>query len=354
MYHPQPERLLRKMGKHYDPFWMSTDFPPNFIEISRKRNYVDPYLKEDFKSLDLTSLVQKLGFQNKNATHRVQGTGSPKGVDPPSSNHTKRQSVTKTGFSQEEFESVLQSWLLDMSACPVYYKWVDKGRIFWPRYIRKGACSVEELENGYHNELNPSSSSSSSSSSSRNSCSWPPVLQCRPDSPKRVTYLRWTCTQLKPTKLFDRFRQSGRTEANSHRHEASNQDGLKSAVVSSSDVFNEELISDTKHSDLYEDIRKTQPEARVNLENMEEDDSISVYNNLENVHSRSRFRKLLNTKDGRTLESQHRTKRSKEEGDANRTEEWSRKKWKNKRRKSNVKCRWIRIHDVVTERCQCS
>jgi len=65
-----------------------------------------------------------------------------------------------------------QRYLAAYSYCPVYARWRDLGRRFWPRWIREGSCRGEQRAR---------------------SCSMPPGMICRPHRSDTKTVLWWHC-----------------------------------------------------------------------------------------------------------------------------------------------------------------
>jgi len=65
-----------------------------------------------------------------------------------------------------------QRYLAAYSYCPVFARWRDLGRRFWPRWIREGSCRDEQRGR---------------------SCSMPPGMTCRPHRSATKTVLWWHC-----------------------------------------------------------------------------------------------------------------------------------------------------------------
>ena len=67
-----------------------------------------------------------------------------------------------------------QRYLAAYSYCPVFARWRDLGRRFWPRWIREGSCRGEQRAR---------------------SCSMPPGMICRPHRSATKTVLWWHCSR---------------------------------------------------------------------------------------------------------------------------------------------------------------
>lgn len=65
-----------------------------------------------------------------------------------------------------------QRYLAAYSHCPVFVRWRDLGRRFWPRWIREGSCRGDQRAR---------------------SCSVPPGMTCRPYRSATKTVLWWHC-----------------------------------------------------------------------------------------------------------------------------------------------------------------
>jgi len=65
-----------------------------------------------------------------------------------------------------------QRYMAAYSYCPVFARWRDLGRRFWPRWIREGSCRGDQRAR---------------------SCSLPPGMTCRPHRSATKTVLWWHC-----------------------------------------------------------------------------------------------------------------------------------------------------------------
>ncbi len=132
------KKLLKKLGKDFNSKWMSIDEPDNEHDVTRtgKGRLFTP----DYK---LVSELENLNFTL---------------IDGNEATELKPQ-VRKT----------LEMWLLQFSSCHVTYEWYDLGRLFWPRWVRKGSCD------------------------DKSPCSWPPGMFCVPAESHNIYLLRWHC-----------------------------------------------------------------------------------------------------------------------------------------------------------------
>ncbi|GFS86914.1 uncharacterized protein NPIL_47481 [Nephila pilipes] len=71
-------------------------------------------------------------------------------------------------------ESQIREYMLKRSSCPTVFTWFDLGHTWWPRWIRKGDC---QNRRGY--------------------CSFPPGMNCVPNTSIRVHLLHWKCEEPK-------------------------------------------------------------------------------------------------------------------------------------------------------------
>lgn len=88
--------------------------------------------------------------------------------------------IKLTAARGQEARRKLQRYLAAYSHCPLFVRWRDLGRRFWPRWIREGSCR------------RPSSGTASGGSRER-SCSIPSGMTCRPNQSSTKTVLWWHC-----------------------------------------------------------------------------------------------------------------------------------------------------------------
>jgi len=156
---PAGDRYTRPSSKDLDPRLLGellgSDFDRDFMSVTRPRDSVShpngTYLFDPTDSTYIASALPKLpGF-------RVPG--SP---DQQSSR------ITIKGRARRQAKLYLAAY----SFCPVYVRWRNLGRRFWPRWIREGSCRGEKRAR---------------------SCSVPPGMTCRPHRSATKTVLWWHC-----------------------------------------------------------------------------------------------------------------------------------------------------------------
>ncbi|XP_005101021.1 uncharacterized protein LOC101851957 isoform X2 [Aplysia californica] len=198
--HLKPKRLMRRMGKDFDNFWMSAEMPESLLETYVKRR-IDTSLHQDMKSLNWDALQREVESlardDNINDTSTVRNDTSGENSD----------SVLNSLNS--DVLNAVQSWLTRQASCPVYFKWEDLGLLFWPRWVRRGMCGEEANSMSSSTSSSSSSSSSGSASEKSVSCSWPPGMHCVPARSKKLKILRWQCRNQKALDNFNRFKLSG-------------------------------------------------------------------------------------------------------------------------------------------------
>ncbi|KAL8580024.1 hypothetical protein ACOMHN_061345 [Nucella lapillus] len=173
--HLKPHKLMRRLRKDWDPFWMSAERPEDLEGEVVKQAPVDPSLLKAVDRLNFT-------LQGPDGVHRV---------------------------IEESVTHVLGAWLLQRATCQVHYVWDDLGILYWPRWVRRGYCQAGDSPSSSSFDASSSSSSSSSSSPSLSqSCSWPPGMHCVPAESRRIRILRWQCRHNKAFKNWNpRFRK---------------------------------------------------------------------------------------------------------------------------------------------------
>ncbi|KAK7498607.1 hypothetical protein BaRGS_00010267 [Batillaria attramentaria] len=152
--HLKTHKLMRRLRKDFDPFWMSVERPADADEETAKEATVDP---------TLVRAVDRLNFTLR----------SPDGT------------VLEI---EESVTHVLSAWLLQRSNCRVHYVWDDLGILYWPRWVRRGFCQAGDSPASGSTDTSFSSTPSLSSS-----CSWPPGMHCVPAESRRIRILRWQC-----------------------------------------------------------------------------------------------------------------------------------------------------------------
>ncbi|XP_033120161.1 noggin-like [Anneissia japonica] len=125
-------KLTKILGDDFDPAWMSINEPRNknvdVVEIT------DEELLQEFRNLSIK-------YRDENG-NRVRVS--------------------------DETEAILEKWLTQKANCPIQYKWVDLGQLFWPRWVKRGECIQRK-------------------------CSWPSGMQCSSSDMMTIRPLRWHC-----------------------------------------------------------------------------------------------------------------------------------------------------------------
>ena len=152
-------KLLEKMGKDFDPSWMSIDRPRSnkpYMVTSLPESQVAE-LMEEVTSLDIENSIRELLSNEADIKHEP----------------TVRKAV-----------GAFQQWLVKKSSCPVQFQWEDLGEYFWPRYVRKGECQGDSKVTGVK------------------SCSWPRGMSCAPADAEVLHLLRWHCRRRRAVDLL--------------------------------------------------------------------------------------------------------------------------------------------------------
>lgn len=264
--HLKPHKLMRRMRKDWDPFWMSAERPEEVHGEVVREAPTDP---------TLVKALERLNF-----TLRRGPDGAPL-------------------ILEESVQHVLGAWLMQRSTCHVHYVWDDLGILYWPRWVRRGFCEAGDSHSSRpssssfsHSSLGFSPSSSSTPSLS-SSCSWPPGMHCVPAESRRIRILRWQCRHNKAFNNWNpRFRSRRGPRRPKRRDPAAARDSDRRGVRSRRDA-------------------------------------------------------------GRALRNL--TERAAgPEDEINETENWSRKPFKERRRKLSMRCKWKKIPYPVTDDCFCS
>ena len=132
--HLKTAKLLRRLKDNFDADYMSITTPSRIEVLASVKT--SPVLQQQVLALNLSQLLGQVGTVDDTVT------------------------VVK----------LVQSWLVEKASCPVYHRWEDLGLFFWPRWVKFGYCSNDEVP-----------------------CSWPPGMNCVPAESKRIKILRWHC-----------------------------------------------------------------------------------------------------------------------------------------------------------------
>lgn len=183
----KPHKLMRRLRKDWDPFWMSAERPPDFGDTLVKNAAMDPTLQQAVSQLNLS-------------------LPGPDGVP---------------RAMEEPLRQALGAWLMQRATCRVHYVWDDLGVLYWPRWVRRGFCRAADApvppsssSAAYSSAFPPAASVSASvsASSSANSevpsladsCSWPPGMHCVPAQSRPIRILLWKC---QPAEEYNRWKR---------------------------------------------------------------------------------------------------------------------------------------------------
>lgn len=210
-FHLRKMRLLKKLGENFDPFSMSIDEPAEFSKVMVS-DEKDPDIANDWiRSIHPLALMNSLKALNI-TRYNSQGL-----TDITSNQHTpSRREVDST---VRMVMSVLQDWLVKKATCPVRYIWEDMGNLFWPRYIRKGYCALDNVPDQVKSRVR---SSLSNNPIIEQDCSWPPGMFCSPREEKRLKIFSWKC---KPIRSVRRKSRSNVPDLSSDHELESNEQG---------------------------------------------------------------------------------------------------------------------------------
>ncbi|XP_071943831.1 noggin-2-like [Antedon mediterranea] len=125
-------KLTKAIGDDFEPHWMSINEPRN--KNMGIIDEIDNDLIDEFRNLSM-----KYRDDNGNRVRISADT-----------------------------EAVFEKWLTQRSNCPIEYKWIDLGQLFWPRWVKRGECVQKK-------------------------CSWPSGMQCRSTEMLTIQPLRWHC-----------------------------------------------------------------------------------------------------------------------------------------------------------------
>ncbi|XP_059163830.1 noggin-like [Physella acuta] len=207
----KPKKLMRRLGKDFNAFWMSTELPHDLLKLHVQAK-TDSALIPDLESTNLQALEQTL--RAKYGRDNVSGDDG--GVD-------AVDQLAGGGDLVEHVMRLVQTWLVEKASCRVYYQWEDLGLLFWPRWIKRGLC--QPPEGALHTMAAPKPAA----------CSWPPGMHCVAAKPKTIQVLRWAC-RYKPIRRLDRKPRSTVAEngsRNNTHHETPNFDLVKYRIQNS-------------------------------------------------------------------------------------------------------------------------
>lgn len=324
----QPEKLCKRLGDDFDSFWMSVDLPEDYLETHIKHK-VDTSLKEQLNMVNFTALEDAL-------YHRYD--------------------KTEGGNKTKAVLDLVKDWMVQKSSCPVYYRWEDLGFFYWPRWVRRGMCSLKDTP-----LLN---TDMSSKAAQHFPCSWPPGMHCVPGRPKQLNILTLQCRRRKGINHFHRYEMPRRGNSPSHSPNVSENRLLPSH---SYQVVHADLgwdanrtIRDAPYTKPVLDIEnKLDNRKRVSarrgkgLKKCKE----SIKSKTEKIREESGTTSSKRKVDSllqRKPQGKHTTRKGTRKDDDNDTGNWRSASWEAGRQGSNLRCKWIKIPYPVTDDCFCS
>ena len=176
----KPERLLRKMGKDFNPNWMSIETPltrtgdNDMVEMSQTQI---SRLFEEVNSLNLEEDLRQL-IQNRSSEEINDELSAERDNKDPSS------------VDVSKMASIFTQWLVRKSVCPVTFTWIDLGIYFWPRWIKSGACESDSKAILYESMTRRKQDPEIVG---QGGCSWPKGMKCVQDDVETLQILRWHC-----------------------------------------------------------------------------------------------------------------------------------------------------------------
>lgn len=156
--HRRPSRLLRLLGSSFDPFWMSIEQPSEASEDhSKARSFL-----HDGDTLPIKLLSSSPELREAAADHHQKLMKEAAGLDLRS--------------LPSDVTSSVQSWLVSFATCKLYYRWMDLGPAFWPRWLRHTDCKrSDEVQ----------------------SCSFPSGMECVRAQTAHINILAWHCLEFR-------------------------------------------------------------------------------------------------------------------------------------------------------------
>ncbi|CAL1529883.1 unnamed protein product [Lymnaea stagnalis] len=315
------DKLKRRLGEEFDPFWMSIELPDDFLDIQVKRN-PEKSLQDEMKSLNLTALERAL--DGKYGSDKGSGDGPVEGED------------TVRGIM-----ALLQTWMVQHATCPVYYKWVDNGLLYWPRWVRSALCSLNSLSRSVAPDtLAPPPRAES--------CSWPPGMHCVPAEAKKLKLLRWTCRNSKTANRVNRFRLT----------ETSDDDNrLDGRGGGDADFGRDRPLSDETVGDHAPQNNASSANATSRMIDLLKNANLTKSGPYSSQEI-NRIRALLQAQQGGQVGSADPPRSSSDRrqtlDESNDTESWNQVSRRQRKRQQNTKCNWKKVPYPVTDDCYCS
>ncbi|KAH9519746.1 hypothetical protein Btru_070806 [Bulinus truncatus] len=291
----KPQKLLKRMGNDFDPFWMSTEQPTDHLDII-SRSELEIATDKDFRSFNLTGLHAMLTVDKISSLGQADGN-----------NHVK------------DIMDTVRTWLAQQTTCPVYYQWEDVTPLYWPPWVRRGMCSVKPSSHQATRGLKTSS------------CSWPPGMHCVPGPSKKLRILRWTCKYTKD--VFSTFASPRLSDS------PQGPEGLDLSQI----LNRGRPVNDSSPAS-----PKTFKDGVVALQDLPPRDANVIAEFFRN------FDKNQKNGAGKATNAPQSGGARGVEDDMNATENWNKLTWREKKKQGHVKCKWVKIPYPVTDDCFCS
>lgn len=151
----RPSRLLRLLGPHFDPFWMSVDQPIESAGVWMSNRDHQHNVR---KRLSLKASPQ---LKQAAETHRLELIQEAADLDLKS--------------FPSDVARTIRDWLVDSATCGLRYQWVDLGKAFWPRWLRHTDCERADVTH---------------------KCSFPSGMVCKRSQTVQIKILAWHCQEL--------------------------------------------------------------------------------------------------------------------------------------------------------------
>ena len=331
---------------------MSVEQPPDFLKVS-VNDERDPEIADEWiRSVNPWALIKSL-----NALNITQYGSLDVNIQHASKNQRMDNAVKMV-------MSVLQDWLVQKATCPVRFIWEDMGKLFWPRYIRKGYCSKGNIPEKVQKRV---SSSLADTPLIEQDCSWPPGMICVPGEEKRLRMLFWKCVPRRAVRKRQGTRSSdslptksdlrsdmpavGSTKGSFQRALESVGTGRRFAAVSRSPTRGS--LKSSRETTMNDAINKPEDGSQISA------DIQDLSSIMSKIKSHRQKRSTTIPKEMVGYISSHSLPQRDEAPAGNvpepeAKEDYSKLSWKELRKKFKVKCRWQKITLPVTEYCHCS
>lgn len=157
----------------------------------------DPHLPDE-NALNIKLLKGILGQRNYDFSWMSINTPSkiyePANVDIPTNkrldillsfkNYTLTDDNGQIIEAPSNIIKAIRRWMVQQATCKIDYLWKRLDDSHWPIWIKHGVCN------------------------SRESCSWPPGMNCQPNGVRKLKLLKWTCSSDPLGKKWNEYRES--------------------------------------------------------------------------------------------------------------------------------------------------